>query len=130
MTTLNSISNVSLKLYNSRNFICVPFSINYTRDDTDLMLGLQNILKKRAMIIEVFFSFVFHFGRATRLPESYKILILITDYLEQQKLILLSVQINNRPTPTPQKRRSLLHKFYYLRVQYYFQIDSMNHVKW
>lgn len=128
MTTLNSISNVSLKLYNSRNFICVPFSINYTRDDTDLMLGLQNILKERAMIIEVFFSFVFHFGRATRLPESYKILILITNYLEQQKLILLSVHINNRP-PAPQKR-SLLHKFYYLRVQYYFQIASMNHVKW
>lgn len=83
--------------------MCTIFNKLYKRCHTDLMLGLQNILKKRAMIIEVFFSFVFHFGRATRLPESYKILILITDYLEQQKLILLSVQINNRPPP-PEKK--------------------------
>lgn len=35
--------------------MCTIFNKLYKRCHTDLMLGLQNILKERAMIIEVFF---------------------------------------------------------------------------
>lgn len=112
---------------------------NYTRDETDLLSGLQNILKERAMIIRV--SFVY-FSGPTRLQKVKEFQFLLLLSYSNRNCYWLMFKLKKKKKIFPLKNFHYIkilfnsndkyfnwQKVYILRVQYYFQLHvaSTNH---